>query len=573
MKITVEDENRAFITAQGRGPLIQLSHDLPGRRKWKGDTLYVELSVPNIEYITRNFPAAEWSDPAPIARAERLKQEAMQASTVRTTPAEADAFAYKTPPFAHQRKAFLASRDARCFALFMEMGTGKTKVGIDTAAYLFSEGEIDTLMITAPNGVHRQWIREQIPEHLPDWVKRRSCAYQSSQTQKFRKELEHTLAAPEDELCIVSFHVDAFSTELGVKTAEKILTTRRVLWIVDESTRIKSPKAERTKRIIALGALAQYRRIMSGAPITQGVEDLYTQFRFLNHNILGHNTFTTFRNQYCLTRPIPRAAYGAVKIIGYQNLDLLKEKIEPYSFRVTKAECLDLPPKTYMRHEVELTAEQKRLYKDMKNELLAQLDDGTVITAPIAAVALMKLQQIICGHVRPDPDGKYVRIDSNRVEAAMDLIELAQGKVIVWCRFTADVELLIEALGKRGIDYVEYTGRISNDDRTLAIEKFRNDPACKVFLANPQAGGTGLNLAVASTAIYYSNDFNADTRWQSEDRIHRIGQDKNAVYIDIVAPGTIDAGILAALKKKKNVADNVLDVKELLEGQENEQDN
>lgn len=558
MKVIVETDRRARIVSASRGVLLAISQTTPGRRRWEGNDLLVELSVENLRFLNASYPYAEWSHP-----------EVLEKIIVRAVPDEPppenDTFLYKTTPFQHQKKVFLKSRNRKVYGLFMEMGTGKTKVAIDTSAYLYSKGEIDCHLITAPNGVHRQWINEQVPTHLPDWVPRWTFVYKSGMSEKQLAEFYRGLEEHGgDYLVVVAMHVDAFNTEQGVGFARSILTRRKVLWSLDESTRIKSPKAQRTKKILELAPLAPYRRIMSGAPITQGVEDLYSQINFLSPDILGFKSYFLFRNYFCLTRPIPRAAFGAVKVVGYQRMDELQRILDEHSFRVTKDECLDLPKKIYLSYEVELTPEQKRLYKEMKEDLITQLDDGTLVSAPIAIVALTKLQQIICGHVKPEKDQPYVRVKSNRATVCRELVELAPGKVIVWCRYVADADILIEEFQTKEIGFVEYTGRIDNDGRTEAIRKFREDPDCKVFLASPQAGGTGLNLTVASTAIYYSNDFNADTRWQSEDRIHRIGQDQSTVYIDLAAPGTIDGQIIRALKAKKNVADNVLDVKNML---------
>jgi SNF2 family DNA or RNA helicase len=181
----------------------------------------------------------------------------------------------------------------------------------------------------------------------------------------------------------------------------------------------------------------------------------------------------------------------------------------------------------------------------------------------MAITQLMKLQQILCGFVIDD-EGNITNLSDNRIKETISIVEDLQGKVIIWSRFREDIRKLALALQKASISFVEYHGGVAQDHRRENLKAFMHDPKVKVFLANPTAGGTGLNLAMASTAIYYSNDFNADTRWQSEDRIHRIGQQNHATYIDLLVPGTIDAKILGALRRKKNVADSVLNIKKLL---------
>lgn len=567
MKIEVQGK-LALIKADLRSVLIDLSHNLPARRKWKDGKLYVEMSLSNIKHIAQTYPDAEWSDRSPLKRLEEVLLEGRKTAAEKKLdrlPPEAQAFPFKIKPFDHQLKAFALSKDRRNFALFMEMGTGKSKVIIDVAAYLFSIGEIDTLLITAPNGVHRQWLNEQIPEHMAEFVPYNSIAYQSNWTKKFCKAFEEVMDSPPDELKIISFHIDAFSTKKGVDIASRVLNSGRCLWVVDESVRIKSPSAQRTKNILKLSGLAPYKRILSGAPITQGVEDLYSQLKFLDEDILGFSSFWSFKSFFCVEQPIPGAPAGARKIIGYQNLSSLQEALEGHSFRVTKADCLDLPEKLYMTREVPLTSEQVKAYEELKHNLVTQLSSGEVVTAPMAAVKLMKLQQVLCGFLIPEVGAPAVHIPNNRISTTIDIIKETSGKILLWARFHYDIDQLRDALTKEGVEFVEYHGRVHQEDRVTSLRRFKTEPAVKVFLANPQAGGTGLNLAEASTAIYYSNDFNADTRWQSEDRIHRIGQNSRCTYIDLISPGTIDLHILKSLRAKKNVADSVLDVQELLE--------
>lgn len=567
MKIEVNGNN-ARITAEMRSVLIELSHNLPARRRWKKGELWMELSLANIRHIAQIFPDAEWSSKEPLERLEKITKEGRKTAgekKIESLPPEAFAFPFKMKPFDHQMKAFALSRDRDNFALFMEMGTGKTKVIIDTAAYLWSIGEIDTLVITAPNGVHRQWINEQIPEHCPDFVPYSAISYQSNWTKKFCKAFEDVMACPEDELKIISMHVDAFSTKKGVDTASKVLNSGRCLWVVDESVRIKSPSAQRTKNILRLAALAPYKRILSGAPITQGVEDLYAQLKFLSEDILGFSSYWSFKNFFCIEQAIMGAPAGVKKIVGYQNLMSLQEALDGHSFRVVKSECLDLPDKLYMTREVPLTNEQKRVYEELKHDFVALMSSGEAVAVPMAATRLMKMQQVLCGFLIPEVDEDPIPIPNNRISTALDIINETSGKILLWARFHYDIDLLGAAMKAEGIKFVEYHGRVGQDQRVENLKKFKQDPDVKVFLANPQAGGTGLNLAEASTAIYYSNDFNADTRWQSEDRIHRIGQKNQCTYIDLVSPTTIDLHILKSLKAKKNVADSVLDVQEILD--------
>lgn len=569
MKIVVHDKYGAIVADQLDHKMFEMGRELPGKRRWRGKELLFELSPANIEYLITKRQELLWDNYNPVQALLAFRQaeeDARQQKMLEGIPEDVACFPFKTKPYDHQLRAFHLSRDKENYGLFMEMGTGKTKVLIDTAAYLYQQGLIDTVVVLAPNGVHTQWIRNELKIHMPDWTNYRGFAYSSNQTKKWVAELDAW--KQHKGLRVVAINIDAMSGERGkskgVKFAYEILGKNKCMFIIDESTRIKSSAAQRTKNVLFLRQFAKYRRIASGAPITQGVEDLYTQLLFLSEMILGFTSKWTFEAHYCVKKTIttnqPR---GTEIIIGYKNLDELKHALEPHTFRVTKKECLDLPDKVYMIREVELTPEQRKHYRELVDDLITKLDTGEIVEAPMAAVKMMKIQQVLCGFLITE-EGQTIRIPSNRINMCMEALQEAQGKVIVFTRFKEDIIQLAEACQRLGIGYTEYHGGTRQEDRASNIERFRDDPACKAFLVNSSAGGTGLNLAFASTAIYYSNDFNADTRWQSEDRIHRIGQKNVATYIDLVAPATVDGKILTALKSKKNVAVSVLDVKEML---------
>ena len=235
-----------------------------------------------------------------------------------------------------------------------------------------------------------------------------------------------------------------------------------------------------------------------------------------------------------------------------------------------------------MIRAVELTKEQQELYDKLEDELaidmrtLKNIKDHNDVSDPKAHQAadaalmsaitrMLRMQQVCCGHFvieHEDGDKKtqeIIDINSNRIDVLMDCIQEAQGKIIVWCRFIHDLKKISKRLSEEGIKHRTYYGDVTPKDREEAIDAFRSIPDVKVFLAQPASGGTGLNLAVADTVIYFSNDFNADTRWQSEDRAHRIGQKNNVTYIDLISQGTIDDEILDSLRNKKNLADALLD--------------
>lgn len=554
-------KNAGVLRVQLIAPTLEKIREMPGRKKWQGRDLVFELSAGNIEYLQREFPTVVWStDMLSEARriAEIRRQEDVQRSAKRITlPPEARRFPFKTKPYQHQEDAFFLSRDSHAYALLFEMGTGKTKVILDTAAHLYGEGQIDALLVWAPNGVHKQWIEEQIPVHLPDWCPYVAAYYASNTNKAERVAMEQVWDDKHRQrLRILAMNIEAMSSDRGKAYAKKFAMAYRCLGTVDESTRIKTPGAARTRAMLSMRDMLPYRRIMSGAPVTKGVEDLYAQFAFLDADILGFNSFYTFRNRYCIM-----GGFEMRQIVSYRHVEDLQKRIDGWSYRVTKEQCLDLPPKVPVVRKVELHPEQKRLYDELKDEFLAQIGDR-IIDAPLAITRLMRMQQVVCGHLPAGEDQEgYVRIPAEgvnpRIECAIDAVREAQGQKIVWARFRADLDMLAEALTKANITFTEYHG--GNAKTRDAGKRLYQQGKVEVFLGQTGAGGTGHDLPMTSFMLYYSNDFNADTRWQSEDRGHRIGN-QGLTIMDLVSC-PLDAKILAALQKKKNVADLVVDAK------------
>lgn len=555
--IIKQDGKNGILSGKLNAAVFDLARNMPGRRRWRGRDLVFELSRANVEFLQAQLPDVPWEGDR-LAQLQEIKQTEDAGRIAKKLPQEAMFFRYKTQPRAHQVKAFQISRDREAYGLFLEQGLGKTKVILDTAAHLWAEGKIDTLLIVAPNGVHAQWVNEQIPEHLPDWVEHKDIVYQSTHTKTWLAKAETVLDYREG-LRIVAMHQEAFATQKGLDFAVRVLHSGRVLWTIDESISIKTPGAQRTKAIMRLRNSARFRRILTGTPVTKGVEDLYTQLRWLHEDIHGFSSFYTFRNMFCITAPIPGAPAGAVQIVGYKNLDKLKELMDPWTLRLEVADCLDLPERVYQTRPVNMTKEQSRLYGEMKEELLTQLSTGEIISAEIAVVKILRLQQILCGYT-VDTEGKHHLIETNRAREALAAAEQAAGKVVVWARFHEDIDLLVKEFA--AWRPVTWDGRTSVKDRGNAKLRFINDPECRAFIANPSAAGIGLDgLQHAShTMIYYSNSFKASDRWQSESRLFRDGQRGTVNVIDLVVPKTIDEYILKVLKKRQDIASEALDV-------------
>jgi SNF2 family DNA or RNA helicase len=467
-------------------------------------------------------------------------------------------YRFKTKPYEHQLVALEKSWDKEEYAYFMEMGTGKSKVLIDNIAILYDKGKINAALIIAPKGVYRNWLSSEIPTHMPSHIQYKSVLW-TALTSKTKDKEYQSLFETDYNLHIFIMNVEALSTTKGLTFVRKFLSCHNTLIAVDESTTIKTPSAKRTKSILKLSELAKYRRILTGSPITKSPLDLYTQCGFLNEELLGFSSYYAFRSRYA--HMIERNFGGRrVQIVkSYQRLDELSKLIEPFSYRVLKEDCLDLPDKIYIRREVELTEEQTKLYSTMKQMALATLN-GKLLTAPNVLTQLMRLHQITCGHFKSD-DGKIQELKNNRIEELMSILEETEGKAIIWANYIYDIERIVEAIKKEyGEDsVVQYYGAINSDERQKNIERFQ-DPLStfRFFIGNPQTGGYGITLTAANTVIYYSNGYDLEKRLQSEDRAHRIGQKKSVTYIDLIAEKTIDEKIVKALRKKIDIASQIM---------------
>ena len=466
-------------------------------------------------------------------------------------------YKFKTKPYAHQTTALEMSWNKKVFAYFMEMGTGKTKVAIDNIAMLYDNGKINGVLIIAPKGVYKTWYSQEIPTHLADHIKPKTVLWQAMINQKQQK-LLNTLFETGHDLHILIMNVEAFSTKKGVDFATRFLNSHNTYMAVDESTTIKNPGAKRTKSIVGLGKYAKYRRILTGSPITKSPLDLYKQCEFLDEYLLDHSSYYTFRTRYAVMRKANFNGRSVEIVVGYKNLGELSDKIKPFSYRVLKDDCLDLPKKTFMKRIITLTAEQQKVYKQMKEMALAQLN-GKLLTTANALSQLMRLHQITCGHFKAN-DGSIQTVKNNRLSELIDLLEEVEGKAIIWAHYQYDVQTIIEAIKKEyGNDaVVDYYGKTPNDERQDNIEKFQSDPKCRFLVGTPSTGGYGITLTAASTMIYYSNGYDLEKRQQSEARIDRIGQENPMTYIDILCEDTVDERIVKALRKKINIATEIM---------------
>jgi len=467
-------------------------------------------------------------------------------------------YKFKSKPFAHQLKALEMSWDKKVFALFCEMGVGKSKILIDNISMLYDKGRINGALIIAPKGVYKTWHDEQIPDHMPEHVEKEMVLWESGAGKKKEEEL-NKLFKSSDDLHILIMNVEALSTKKGKIFAAKFLSCHESMMAVDESTTIKNPTAIRTKTIIDLGKDVKYKRILTGSPVTKSPLDLFTQCYFLDPWLLDQQSYYSFKTRYAIMRQINVSGRMIQIVSGYRNLGELSNQLKPFSFRCLKDDCLDLPAKTFMKRIIQLTDEQQKVYDQMKKLALAELN-GKLTTTVNAITQIMRLHQITCGHFKSD-DGTIQKLKNNRLDELMDVLSEMEGKAVIWAHYRYDIEVIVEAIKKEYGDntVVTYYGDTTTDDRQKAIKSIQ-DPESPVrfVVGTPQTGGYGITLTGASTMIYYSNGYDLEKRQQSEARIDRIGQTRNMTYIDIIAEKTIDEKIVKALRDKVNIATQIM---------------
>jgi len=443
--------------------------------------------------------------------------------------------------------------------LWWEQGTGKTKPVIDEAAELYEAGEIDGLMVVAPNGVHRNWASDELPVHMPERVlkKTRCHIWYSTDTKRHQESFLETLNHPGLAVLVMSYN--AVWTNRGRDAWKAFLKKRRCVYVLDECQRIKNPSAKWSKRIIGSNVGAPYLRELSGTPIANNPFDAYNILKFLDPDVwkkYGITTFAAFKQYFGVWETWQtRDGRNYPKCIAYRNLNLLQREMARLGSRVTKDEVLDLPPKLYSKRYHEPTAEQRRIYRELQNECVAELESGD-LTAMLAIVRLLRFQQLVCGYL-PESDDNPVLRDlpggNPRITLLSEICEDLSHKAIIWARFQRDIDLICQALGDSCV-FVD--GRVAGEARGAALDAFQKGD--KQFLvANPAAIATGVTLHAARTVIYYSNSFSLELRLQSEDRAHRIGQLHPVQYIDIVCPGTVDEKIVDALRKKVDIASQI----------------
>lgn len=482
----------------------------------------------------------------------------------------------KTQPMAHQVTGLALSEGKRNFAFLMEQGTGKTWLTLADVERCFIGNKIDALLVIAPNGVHSNWTRIEIPTHLEIPV--HAYTWNGKPTTKKAKKAFDDFWIGLDKnpnLRVFVINIDAVNTAAGYDAAELFLNSFRTMAVVDESTRIKNPNSKRTEKTIELGRLAIARRILSGTPLTKAPTDVFSQFDFLKPGLLGTTSYRAFVAEYAvLLRHDSPQMQAIMKKIGgrgvpqivaedangnkmWRNLDKLAKMIEPHSYRVRKEDCLDLPPKVYKTITFELDPKQRMVYDRLKEDYHYDNDGDDMSFEAIATRT--KLKQVTSGFINVFGEAQLIDPSSNpRMSAFRDALEDADGQFIVWAMFEEEINQIMAVLDEYKISYCHYYGKTSKEARIQAIDDFQAGRK-QAFIGHAAAAGIGITLTAARTAYYYSCSFDNELRLQSEDRNHRIGTTTKVLYVDFVAEDTIDEDVMKSLATKNAIAWQVID--------------
>lgn len=551
---------------------------------------YLRSATQNLLYLDAWGAAQQhpidWRDPQ--SRVYEAKAMRFLGNLRRTPPGDYERdFPFKTVCDPHQLEFFTHARQLNNIALApAAVGVGKTKMAIDVAADKFLRGEIDGLAIVAPNGVHRQWVTKGLPAHMSPDVP--YLAHVWSPTRKMPKDFELESRKLIKRLRVLTFNIEAFSAtgRKAAKVLSRFLASGRWMLAIDESQRVKNPRAERTKQLTKLAPAAKVRMIMTGTPVTRNFTDFYAQYNFLDERIIGLSHFIAFRNRYCVMIPVPHAPRGAVKIVGHKNVEELFRKIAPVTFMVPDS-VLGLQKPWRLQREVAMTDEQRDVYGMLAEKLVFDLRERNIETPQNALTRLLRLQQVLCGRVyeeHVDEDGIESAVPrliaNNRPAALIDFLEEHDGAAVIWARFQQDIDDIAVALderaakaaraengaGEKAWSHTTYDGRVTKiaerEARVAAFAKGEVD----YFVGNPAAGGTGVDglQDSCSLMVYYSNSFNREIRWQSEGRIQRRGQKGHVGIVDLIVPGTIDELMLQAYESTQELANMVLQSPEIL---------
>ncbi|MFA5702862.1 MAG: DEAD/DEAH box helicase [Advenella sp.] len=471
-----------------------------------------------------------------------------------------EVYPLRLPNFKHQQREWEEHRDSDARALLWQMRTGKTKAALDVACYRYDKGDIDGVLVLAPNGVHVNWIRRQLPIHMWERVPYKAHAWQASEAHKpgHGASLERVLNC-RDGLAILAVNSESIIHDKPAAVIKRFLKKRRVMLIVDESHDFRSPGSRRTKRVKALKNYCKVRRILTGTATSNSPLAAYSQFNILADGALGFTRFADFEMEFAVYEEKRTRGGKTYKALSsYRNLDDLQGRIAEWSSVVLREDVDDMPELLKEERTVVLPDSLVTAYRTLVEEMIVELEDGGEVEALEAGARLIKLQQMLSGWVI-DVEGQVRDMlpdeENPRLIGLLEEVQEADRKCIVWCKFQEDIKRVVRTLEKAGKKCVQYHGAIhSQSKRQAAIDAFNLDPSVDVFVGQPKAGGQGLDLSAADLILWYSHTFDLIERDQANERATQIGG-RTVTLVDFVTPNSVDEYILANLEAKRSVSD------------------
>ena len=465
-------------------------------------------------------------------------------------------------PYAHQREAVEFAKGKNNVLLFWEMGTGKTGGAILLARSKYTDhGRLLRTLIVTPPVTITNWKNEfrlwsQID---PSQV---HCMVQATGAKK--AEYMYNKVIPQTSGAVVITNYEALLTEQFYLAIERWAPE---LIIFDEVHYVKTAKAKRSKLCQRLVTKSLNNFSLTGTPILKDVRDVFGIFRTADNGETFGKNEQLFAFRYLVDENAGwagKAGYFPKWKNNPATFGELNQKIYTKSLRKLKSECLDLPPLVKIQRFVGMSPDQMKAYKNMERDYMLYLEaSDSTVTANIAVVKALRLLQICTGFVGTDLGEDHVFEKNPRLEICEEYLEelTPNHKVIVWCSFRQNYRMMEKVCKKLGVDYVMLTGEQDSREKGEAVDRFQNDPKCRVIIANRASGGVGVNLTAASYSIVYSRNFSLAEELQSEARNHRGGSEihDQIVKIDLCTQDTIEVGVLESLMNKQEGAEAVLD--------------
>lgn len=423
------------------------------------------------------------------------------------------------------------------FALFWVMGAGKTLSAISLAGLRNKYGLVQRLLVICPTSIKGVWAKE---------FARYADFPHTLHVHESGKPIPNNFSSAPFPVLVVG--VEAMSVKSGPEVCKNFLSAGSSMAILDESSRIKHHNTARTQNILDLYQFAEYRLILTGTSITQGLQDLYTQMQFVDPRAIGEISYYSFKNKYCVM-----GGYKDKSIIGYAKTDVLLGKVRRFCDVVRKSDMKDLPAKSYQVREVSASRQQKEICKELKKNLKLIVGDKETSVKNVLE-AMLRMQQVAGGF---DGEGNPLAQNPKMAEL-IDLLEDFDGKAVIWSRFLPEIFAIRASLEKAYPgSTMAMTGDTPQESRQQMVDEFQNNDSLRFFISNHAVGGAGITLTSATMAVYYSNTFNLEDRLQSEDRIHRIGQTQPCLYVDLVCDLLVDKTLTAAISRKTSLANFV----------------